>query len=287
MVSVVSVHDAFWMESSIGAMGFKRWLGMRLFVPKSLESATRVIVLSEEAMHKLSLGSGNLNAKLVYIPPPVIVGPRRQRTKFTDRVKLLMVNTIEPRKNVPLVAQVVRNLNRRKIWVQLDIVGPWGWEHNRYRSLIAHSMTSGIYYHGYVDNEKLKSFYEQTDFLISASLYEGTGLPYLEALGGGVPVIASDISASRYLAQTFRAVAIISCDGSDAIQTWTEGLVKILSDRTEWQQKAADEAERVAMRYAPKSIALATRQILYEAFQTNFRNSGSDFEDLDVGKVLR
>lgn len=261
--SVVTIHDALWMGGTVGEMGLKRWLGSQVLVPASLKQVNRAIILSEETLMRLRRRYPNWAWKWVYLPPPIKLGQKRTSPHTSSGpVKLLMVNTIEPRKNVPLVVRAVRRMNQPKLRVHLDIVGPWGWEAKRYRPLIAESKRQGIYYHGYVDERELEEFYRKADFLVSASQYEGTGLPYLEALGRGVPVIASDIAASRFLSRRFRAIAIVDAASSHPLQQWIKGLEEIMAQRSRWARWAVDEAPNVAVWYHPGEIARKTRQIL-------------------------
>jgi glycosyltransferase involved in cell wall biosynthesis len=111
---------------------------------------------------------------------------------------VLTVGTIEPRKNIPtLVAAFERLLlqepNRQ---LQLVIVGGKGWLSGPSFAAIENSPAVGqIVLTGYLQDEALRDLYSSCRVFVYPSLYEGFGLPPLEAMACGAPAIVSDIPA--------------------------------------------------------------------------------------------
>jgi glycosyltransferase involved in cell wall biosynthesis len=109
----------------------------------------------------------------------------------------LSVGTIEPRKNYPFLIDAFdhwrRMSNRDDVLV---IVGRRGWGMDEVRKAMQHTgADTWIRVLGYVSQTELHALYSNATALLFPSLYEGFGLPALEAMAIGLPVIASDTSA--------------------------------------------------------------------------------------------
>jgi glycosyltransferase involved in cell wall biosynthesis len=98
------------------------------------------------------------------------------------------VGTVEPRKNL---LRLIDAYNQLKPNLKLVIVGASGW-HNK---AIYQKKSPNIIFTGYVPNEDLPIFYNNAKLFIYPSLYEGFGIPILEAMNCRCPVITSNISS--------------------------------------------------------------------------------------------
>jgi len=107
---------------------------------------------------------------------------------------ILFVGTLEPRKNI---LNLIKAFNRVKDKdVQLLICGKKGWMYDDiYRELSRHSLRGRVVTVNTVSNEELAELYKKAELFILPSLYEGFGLPVLEAMAAGTPVITSDVSS--------------------------------------------------------------------------------------------
>jgi glycosyltransferase involved in cell wall biosynthesis len=110
---------------------------------------------------------------------------------------ILTVGTIEPRKNIPLLIEsfasyIQENNNNLK----LLIVGKQDWGFPEVQKTIYKlRINDRVRFTGYVEDTELSAFYNLAKAFVYPSLYEGFGLPVLEALSCGVPVICSNISS--------------------------------------------------------------------------------------------
>lgn len=109
---------------------------------------------------------------------------------------ILFVGTLEPRKNLGNLLNAFDSLPEylRKEY-RLVICGPYGWRCEELLGLLKKKRDSSIQYLGYVQEEDLAELYRSSKCLVYPSFYEGFGLPVLEAMASGCPVIASNKSA--------------------------------------------------------------------------------------------
>jgi glycosyltransferase involved in cell wall biosynthesis len=111
----------------------------------------------------------------------------------------LFVGTLQPRKNVATLLQAYDRLDPRiRAERQLVIAGRYGWGAEPLRrELERRRADKRVLWLDYVDQDALRRLYREAAAFIFPSLAEGFGLPVLEALASGVPVVASDLPAVR------------------------------------------------------------------------------------------
>lgn len=109
----------------------------------------------------------------------------------------LFVSTLEPRKNLSLLLKGYHRFRMNaKSPVQLVIIGGKGWKCRKlFKEIEGHHYRNDIILPGYVPKEDLPALYSQTMAFIYPSLYEGFGLPVLEAMACGAPCLVSNISS--------------------------------------------------------------------------------------------
>ena len=114
-----------------------------------------------------------------------------------ERNFILAVGTIEPRKNLVRLVQAFSKIVRQhQVDVDLVIVGTRGWLSTSIVSALSESEAAArIKFLGYVSDETLAALYQMATFFIYPSIYEGFGLPIIEAMSLGTPVITSNCSA--------------------------------------------------------------------------------------------
>lgn len=105
---------------------------------------------------------------------------------------LLHVGTLEPRKNVLRLVHAFRRWAKRHPDWHLVLVGKSGWYGERIRG-VCQSISERVHLLGYVEQEYLLKLYAQTAGLVMPSIYEGFGIPLLEGISAGVPLVASRI----------------------------------------------------------------------------------------------
>lgn len=110
----------------------------------------------------------------------------------------LSIGTIEPRKNLSRLLQAWSSLgSERRGCLKLVVVGLTGWMVDEIFDELSDGDKDGVIYLDYVPDTELKTLLKDAMALVYPSLYEGFGLPVVEAMSLGVPVITSDIGATR------------------------------------------------------------------------------------------
>ena len=120
----------------------------------------------------------------------------RSRLKLPKNFALF-VGTLEPRKNIlGLIEGIKQYRNRYNDDLSLVLVGKWGWKSTQLRHrLWKKDVSSWVHHLGYVPNEDRPALYRSASVLTWPSIYEGFGLPVLEAMASGTPVITSNTSS--------------------------------------------------------------------------------------------
>lgn len=114
-----------------------------------------------------------------------------------DNPYLLFVSTIEPRKNITNLITAFNYLKQHhKIEQHLVLIGKKGWHYEPiFAAIEASPYKNQIHHLNYLSDQLVALFYAKTDAFVYPSLYEGFGLPVLEAMTLGAPVITSNTSS--------------------------------------------------------------------------------------------
>jgi glycosyltransferase involved in cell wall biosynthesis len=205
--ALLTVHDlSFLAVPDCAEEGLRRYLGQ--VVPRSLARAGHVLADSEHTRQDLATWLDVPLEKTTVIYPGVEarfrpladqgVGARvRKRYGIGDRPFVLGVGTLEPRKNWPALIRAWATIRRRTTLPhRLVLAGGKGWLFEEIFSAAASSgLQEDIVFTGYVDDSDLPALYGSADVFGYVSLYEGFGIPVVEAMACGIPVVCTDNSA--------------------------------------------------------------------------------------------
>lgn len=232
---VVSIHD---MTLSLlpGYHPWRRRLAVRPLIPLVAWRARRIITMSEQSRQDIIRLLRVAPERVVVIPeaaaplfrPAAMAEQRRVRAIYRITAPyVLYVGTLEPRKNLVRLIHAWHRLRQRgRIAHQLVIVGARGWQDQPiYQTVRVLRCAGDVIFTGYVPMQDLPPLYSGADAFAFPSLYEGFGLPVLEAMACGTPVLISTTPALVEVAGD----AALKVDGH-AVEAIGAGLECILTD---------------------------------------------------------
>ncbi|GAB6068540.1 glycosyltransferase family 1 protein [Methylothermus subterraneus] len=203
---VVTVHDLSHLRfPDYHPRARVRWL--ERYLPRTLARAGKIITVSEfsrgEILHVLGLAPEKvaaipLGVEERFRPLPAEAAQRRlQRYGLRFQGYLLAVGTLEPRKNLGRLLDAYSLLpDCLRCRFPLVLIGPKGWRtESLWPKLDRFERRGEVRWLGYVDEDDLPSLYCGSAVFAYLSLYEGFGLPVLEAMGCGAAVLTSQGSA--------------------------------------------------------------------------------------------
>jgi glycosyltransferase involved in cell wall biosynthesis len=267
--AAVFVHDLAFRQRP-QEVPWQQRLYMGTVLGSALRNAAAVLVPSESTrrdlvdLYKVPDLESKVEVVSEGLPLPVPAGP------LPDGLEpgfILAVGTIEPRKNYQRLLAAFRQLrgrggslpfiiNGRPGVPQLVIAGRTGWAYGDTLQRIA--AEPGVRYLGHVDEPTLTALYESASVLAFPSLYEGFGLPLLEAMAHGVPAVIGAVGSLPELA----GEAAITVEPEDAASI-AGGLERLLSDATLRQEMGEKGKRRAATftwdRAADQTLAVLRR----------------------------
>lgn len=174
-------------------------------MPLFVERADHIITISEASKRDLVQFYGTPAEKITVVyeaadpafsaPTPEQVARVRQQYQLPEQF-LLVVGTIEPRKNYSRLVLALMILRQKHPDLKLVVVGSKGWLTEEFFQTITDSKaTEHIIFPGYVPDADLPAVYGAAAITVMASVYEGFGLPVLEAMACGSPVVSSHASS--------------------------------------------------------------------------------------------
>ena len=172
---------------------------------------------------------------------------------------VLYVGTVEPRKNLTALVQAFENLANQYSGLQLVIAGKRGWMvDDLFRRVRQSPVGNRVIFTGYIDESDLASLYSSCRVFVYPSIYEGFGLPPLEAMAAGAPVIASRIPS---IEEVLGSAAYLVEPTAEGIRA---ALVELLDDPKLRARLIKAGKERVA-KYSWRETASRAREVYLEA----------------------
>lgn len=242
--AVVTLHD-FSSITMPGRHLFKTVASFNLFIGRSLERARRVAAVSRAVAEEAVRWFG-VPRRLIEIVPNGVDDFFQPDGESGDYI--LFVGTLEPRKGIQDLAAVWLSLPEPR--PPLVLCGDPGW---RVR------LPEGVQVTGWVDRERLRSLYQRARIFVYPSRYEGFGIPPLEAMACGAPVIASRTGAIPEYAEG--AALLFNPGNLDELRA---AMVRLLHDEPLRRELRARGIERARQYRWDRSARLMT-ELLAEA----------------------
>jgi len=267
---LLTVHDLSFMRYPEGATpSLRRYLNT--VVPRSIARADLVLADSESTKRDLAelLDVSPERVRVVYAG----VEPRFRpmfddehlravaRRYELDPPFILAVGTLEPRKNLQRLFQAYALLRQRMAFApRLVVVGARGWlTDDIFAALEASGIAAHVRFPGFVHDEDLPAVYNLACLFAFPSLYEGFGIPPLEALACGVPVACSNASSLPEVVGD----AALTFDPTD-VEAMVEAMLRLLTDgdlRADLIARGRARAERFTWPAAAADLLAAYQEV--------------------------
>ena len=257
--TLLTVHDLIFRRFPQYHKRLNYWY-LNLAMPLYVRRADAIIAISECTRRDLIAAYGVPSEKVTVVyeaaaphfAPPSVDEVARVRLRYglPERF-LLTVGTLEPRKNLSRLLMAFEALVRQELVDAWAIVGRPGWLNDDfYARLKASPWREKVILPGFVPDEDLPAVYAAATVLVLPSLYEGFGLPVLEAMACGAPVACSRTSSLPELGGD----AARYFDPSD-VEAMTATLEEVLSDdalRDEMRRQGLLQAARFSWKRAAR-----------------------------------
>ncbi len=202
--SLLTVHDlSFVRVPETTSPPLKRYLDV--VVPASVKRADHIladsratkedlITLYNTPPEKITVLLSGVDAR--FKPSTISFAQISQKYNLPKKPYILSIGTIQPRKNYTRLIQAVHQLRQSGLDVILVIAGGRGWlESSIYTTVTQLNMQDHVHFIGFADDQDLPALYTHAACFAFPSLYEGFGLPVLESMACGTPVLTSNISS--------------------------------------------------------------------------------------------
>jgi glycosyltransferase involved in cell wall biosynthesis len=272
--TVITAHDLSWIRYPETHPAERVEIMNRLF-PRSLARADHVITDAAYTREEIISQFGVSPDRITSVPLGArgVFRPREEdecryvlsNHDLAYRSFVLCVGTLEPRKNLEFMIRTYAAMpDRFRARRPLVIVGMKGWLTSSLESVMQPLVASGqVRPLGFVSEEDLAILYASAAVLVYPSLYEGFGLPPLEAMSSGTPVIVSDRST---LPEVVGDAGVL-VDPSDSVGL-ENALIRLVEDRDYWEDRRAASLDRSAKfswgRCAKETLAIY-RKVLAQA----------------------
>ncbi len=267
---VLTVHDLVAEVFPDGLSWRHRQAFRRTF--RSAAAAHRVIAVSETTRRELSTHYPVDPARIVPVPNGVAADlcvPSREDAAAAalPHPFLFYAGGLDPLKNVPLLLRVLRGCRERGLVLHLVIAGEEGVRRDALlREAAGLGVRDAVRPLGHVDDASLAAAYRAALAFVFPSRYEGFGLPPLEAMAAGCPVVSSPCGA---LAEVLGDAAQFA--GPDDADAWIRAIVGIASDpaaRSRWIAAGRERARGYSWERTARETVEVYRQALEEVGRT-------------------
>jgi glycosyltransferase involved in cell wall biosynthesis len=268
--AVVTVYDLSFIFYPERYPAFRR-LYLNSQTRRSCRAARRVVAISESGRQDINHFYHVPLDKIDVVPPGVAptYAPRppaeiedfRRRESLPEQF-LLHVGTLQPRKNLPLLLDALAQLNRPDLL--LVFIGGKGWYYDEiFTRVKALKLENRVRFTGYVADEELPLWYNAATIFLFPSLYEGFGMPVLEAIACGTPVIAADTSSIPEVAGG--AARLFHPQDVDALAGHIQTLLDNPAALDAMRQDGLEQARRFSWLNSAEKMTTVYRQALAEA----------------------
>lgn len=258
---VVTVYDLSFLLFP-GRLSAARRFYLRNFTALTCRRALRVLAIShstaKDLTRLLGVNPDNIDVtplgydRSVFRPLPAATIAQFAARKGLPARFWLYVGTLEPRKNLAMLLRAYARLPRSQR-PPLLLVGGKGWmTDDVFATIEREGLGDSVRHVGFVPAADLPLWYNSAEAFLYPSLYEGFGLPVLEAMACGTPVVTADLSSMPEVVGD--AGLCLPPQDSEA---WTDALVHI-EQSSDWREEARERGLKRAQRFSWERAAALT-----------------------------
>ncbi|MFZ4814158.1 MAG: glycosyltransferase family 4 protein [Phototrophicaceae bacterium] len=259
---VVTIYDLSFIHYP-SVLSASRRAYLRAFTAHTCRHATRVIAISQSTARdviatfdidpaRVDVAPGGTDFSVFRPLPAEQVSAFRLAQGLPD-VFWLFIGTLEPRKNLPTLLRAYATLPPTER-PPLVIGGGKGWDYAEiFQTVAAYNLTNDVRFVGFIPTEDLALWYNSASTFVYPSVYEGFGLPVLEAMACGTPVIAADTSSLPEVVGGSVGMLVAPHD----VEAWAAALIRARDDAA-WRQQARNSGLIAAQRYTWENTAQQT-----------------------------
>ncbi len=263
--NVITIHDLAFLKFS-NIANDHTYRHHTLWLPYSIEKADHIIAVSQQTKQDIIEYYKVPESKITvtYLAADHHIKTEDDTTVNIIKAKyalpeqyVLYVGTIEPRKNIPFLIEGYALAKKQyKFEHKLLLVGGKGWKDEPvYQMINKYSLKDDVIFSGYVDEEDLPAIYTGASLFLFPSVYEGFGIPVLEAMQCKVPVITSNVSSlPEIVGEAGRLVSLKQRDD------FIDSIGELLGDEKKRKQYAEAGAKQ-AQQFSWNKTALQTLEV--------------------------
>ena len=256
--TVVTIHDLVWKHAP-ATMRTLGYLVESATMPNSIRRARRLIAVSRATQCSINRYFPEAADKTTVVHGASFAAASAIPVSQAPRPFGLFVGTVEPRKNLERLLKAFANI-KDEVEHDLHLVGGTGWRMPKPSALIgANGLESRVRLLGALEDDDLLRQYAGCDFVAMPSLYEGFGLPIIEAMAFGKPVLTGNTSAMPEVAGD--AGLFVDPTSTEDI---ARGLKRMMTD-TALRSRLGDAARRRARDFSWDSAAAETIRVIESA----------------------
>lgn len=271
ILSVVTVYDLSFVHYP-QVLSASRRLYLRMFTALSCKRAERVITISESTARDVATTFGISPEKIDVAPCgydsarfyPIdksVIADFKTQKGLPDRF-WLFIGTLEPRKNLTTLLDAYAMLPKNKR-LPLLLGGGKGWLYEDiFERITRYGLQDDVRLLGFLPADELPLWYNSAEAFLYPSIFEGFGLPVLEAMACGVPVVISDASS---LPEVGAKAGV--CLPPHDVMAWYHALMQIMDD-ADWRAEASAKGLTEAQRYSWQKTAIATIRSYEKVFKS-------------------
>ena len=271
--SVLTVHDlAIYKHPSWFPP--KQNFSTKYLVPRSVKKAKKIISVSNSTKKDLKsvFKAKEKDIKVIY------EGFEKEKKISQNKINkvkrkfrtgdnfVFYIGTVEPRKNLDLLVRAFDNLvcsdHKKYKDYKLIIAGQKGWKFDKFFSAVKKVKCGRVHYINYVTHEEKVALLSSATCFAFPSLFEGFGLPVLEAMSLGTPVITSDVSSLPEVAG--KAAVLVNPKQVKSIEKALSQVLRLKTKRTSLIKKGKKQAKIFSWKKCARETLKVYQQVYKE-----------------------